>query len=280
MTDTIQLLWLFLVILLLIGCYYLFLRAKKYRRRQLEQQPLPAEWKAILDRNVPLYKLLPDNLKNELYGHINVFLDEKQFEGCAGLEITDEIRVTVAAFACILLLNRKTDYYPGFQSILVYPWTFISTETSWQGVVQVVKDQARLGESWHRGPIVLSWDSVMHGALDIKDGHNVVLHEFAHKLDEEDSPGQLDGTPKLGQRSRYVSWGRVMQKEYDDLRKKADRGSESVLDYYGATNPAEFFAVLTETFFEKPSQLKRKHPELYEETRKFYKMDPVSWGVD
>lgn len=235
----------------------------------------PSAWVTILETNVPLYARLPANMKRELQGLIQVFVDEKLFVGCAGLEIDDEIKVTIAAFACILLLNRKHGYYPGFRSIYVYPNTYIAKSKSWDGLVESVSRDVRLGESWHRGPMVLSWDAVLHGALDIKDGHNVALHEFAHKLDEED--GSVDGVPLLTQRSHYVSWARTMSIEFETLQKKSRRGNKSVLDHYGASEPAEFFAVLTETFFEKPSQLNAKHPELYEEVRKYYGLNPIEW---
>jgi len=270
--------WILVLILLVLTCYLLFFQATTVKRRRLFSQPFPENWREVLHHNVPLYELLPAKLKDELRGHINVFINEKKFRGCGGLEITDEIRVTVAAFACILLLNRKSRYYPNFNSIFVYPRTYLAKTSSWDGVVEIVEKEARLGESWHRGPIVLSWDSVLHGALDIKDGHNVVLHEFAHKLDEED--GSMDGAPRLNQRSHYVSWARVMQKEFEELQRKAKKGDETVMDHYGSTDPAEFFAVLTETFFEKPKLLKDKHPELYEEAQRFFNLDPVSWFSD
>ncbi|MDC0358983.1 zinc-dependent peptidase, partial [Oligoflexia bacterium] len=162
-----------------------------------------------------------------------------------------------------------------FDSILIYPSTYVANQGSFDGFVESVEKRARLGESWRRGPIVLSWDAVLHGASDIRDGQNVVLHEFAHKLDEED--GALDGAPKLTHRAHYITWARVMQAEFDTHQQKAQRGQDTVLDHYGAGEPAEFFAVLTETFFEKPKQLKSKHPELYEEAKRFFNLDPVSW---
>lgn len=251
-------------------------RARARRRAELFATPLPAEWVAILGRNVPLYARLPEELREELGGHVNVFLDEKRFTGCGGLEITDEIKVTIAAQACVLLLGRKAAYYPRFSSIFVYPGAYFAEGATRAGDVTVVETQLRAGESWQGGPLVLSWDDVRGGSRDVRDGHNVVLHEFAHKLDQED--GRADGAPLLGQRSRYVTWARVLAGEYDELVEKVGRGQRTVLDDYGATDPAEFFAVLTETFFEKPRQLKKKHPELYEEVQAFYKVDPLEWG--
>ena len=248
---------------------------RRSRRKRLFSSSFPDEWVAILEQNVPLYRLLPEPLRRELHGHINVFLGEKIFEGCGGLEMTDEIRVTIAAQACILLLNRSTKCYPRLISILVYPSTYVAKEVQRAGSAEVADVQVRLGESWQHGAVVLSWDSVMRGASDIKDGHNVVMHEFAHQLDQED--GAADGAPILEQRSQYVTWARVLSRDYEQLRKKARRGRRTVMHRYGASNPAEFFAVLTETLFEKPKQLKKKHPELYDEIKGFYKVDPLEW---
>jgi len=207
-------------------------------------------------------------------GHVQVFLSEKRFEGCGGLQITDEVRVTIAAQACVLLLHRPSDDYPELSSILVYPTTYLvpGSHTGPGGLVSE-DSQARLGESWTRGEVVLVWDSVLSGAADIHDGHNVVLHEFAHQLDQEDGVG--DGAPILPRRSMYVAWARVLGHEFDHLVRDVERHHRTLLDRYGATNPAEFFAVATETFFEKPSQLRLKHPDLYAQLRTFYQQDPV-----
>jgi Mlc titration factor MtfA (ptsG expression regulator) len=251
-------------------------RAWRRRRRQrIAERPLPPEWQRILERNMPLYRGLPEDLRRQLHGHIQLFLHDKRFEGFDGLEITDEMRVTIAGNACVLLLNRPHDHFGNFSSIYVYPSTFVSQQTRYDGLVQSIGQQARLGESWHRGPVVLAWDSVRSGVRDIHDGHNVVLHEFAHKLDDAD--GSVDGAPILPEPSQHLSWARVMQREYEQLRRQAGRGARTLLDHYGATAPAEFFAVLVETFYEKPRQLKRKHPELYEAMRECFRVDPLAW---
>ncbi len=136
-------------------------------------------------------------------------------------------------------------------------------------------EEVRLGESWRTGAVVLAWDEILHGALDPMDGQNIVFHEFAHQLDQED--GVADGTPIIEKRSRYISWARVLSREFKVLQKKASHGMNTVMDHYGATDPTEFFAVATETFFEKPSQLKLKHPALYEELKGYYQLDPATW---
>jgi Mlc titration factor MtfA (ptsG expression regulator) len=243
------------------------------KRKDLAARPFAPEWEKIIETNVPLYKRLPDSLKEQLHGLIHIFLAEKSFEGCGGLELTDEIKVTIAAQASMLLLNRKTSYFRKLRTILVYPHTYVARAVSSNGVVVIDGRSVRLGESWQNGPVVLAWDSVTGGTRNITDGRNVVLHEFSHQLDQED--GAADGAPILEHRSSYVTWARVLGEEYEALRKK--RRGKAVMDKYGATNPAEFFAVATETFFEKPKQMKKKHPELYDELRDYYKLDPLQW---
>jgi Mlc titration factor MtfA (ptsG expression regulator) len=251
---------------------------KAKRRKQLREVPFPPEWLPIIERNFPLYRGLPEADRAELLGHIQVFLAEKRFEGCGGLEITDEIRVTIAAQACLLLLHRETDYYPLLGSILVYPGQYVAevSEDSPGGIVDEGLDE-RIGETWSQGSVVLSWEDVQQDAVDIHDGLNVTLHEFAHQLDEE--YGDSDGVPRLGDPSRYPDWARVMKAAYEQLRHDVHRGRPTVLDEYGATDPAEFFAVATECFFEKPAALKRKHPELYEQLKLFYRQDPATYPV-
>ena len=247
---------------------------KKSRRAKFRAEPFPEQWLRILERNVSMYAALPPDDQRELQGHIQVFLAEKEFEGCGGLELTDEIRVTIAAQACILLLHRETDYYPGLYTILVYPSTFVANTRHWSEDGTVVEGpQARLGEAWRHGPVVLAWDEVEADAADVRDGHNVVFHEFAHKLDEED--GAEDGVPALPRRSMYLAWARVLGREYARLRRDAERGRPTVLDKYGAENPTEFFAVATESFFTNPVKLRARHPELYAELAEFYLQDPA-----
>jgi Mlc titration factor MtfA (ptsG expression regulator) len=246
---------------------------RRRRRRVLRAAPLPVEWQEILLRNLPPYRHLTKALQKDLQGDMNVFLDEKSFEGCGGLELTDEIRVTIAGQACLLILNRDAGWYPRLDTILVYPSTYVAQG---RGAHGDVGNSVRLGESWDTGAVVLAWDSVKRGALNFDDGHNVTLHEFAHQLDQED--GNADGAPILEQRSAYRSWARILSGEYKRLIKRSKRGRRSVMDDYGATNPAEFFAVATETFFEEPEQLAKKRPELFDELKGYYHLDPREWG--
>jgi Mlc titration factor MtfA (ptsG expression regulator) len=241
----------------------------------VREQPFPQFWIEVLEHCVPYYRYLDENDRIELRQHILVFLDEKRFEGCGGLTITDEIRVSIAAQACLLLLHRKTDYYPTMNTILVYPEAYVvRVKRQGPGGMIEERDEVRLGESWHRGEVVLSWDDVKKGAYTVNDGLNVVLHEFAHQLDALD--GVTDGAPVLPKRAMYADWSRVFSGEYEQLAQDLMRNQPTLLREYATTNPAEFFAVTTEVFFEKPLALRRKHPELYEQMSAFYQQDPAS----
>jgi Mlc titration factor MtfA (ptsG expression regulator) len=247
---------------------------KKRRRRRIRRRPFPAAWLEILRRNVPYYDRLTSEQQEELRGDIQVFVAEKNFEGCGGVTMTDEIRVTIAAYASILLLGRPHEFYPRLQSILVYPDTYRAPSVR-RGPMNTVTEQVetRLGESWQTGAVVVAWNPMRHRASDPDPAHNVVLHEFAHQLDQEN--GRVDGAPLLSHGSRYVVWARILTAEYEALVADAQAGRPTVLDKYGATAPAEFFAVATECFFEKPHLLQTGHPELYDELRRFYRQDPV-----
>ncbi len=247
---------------------------KKWRRNRIAAQRFPDAWLAMIERNVRFYARLPSEDKKELQKHILIFVAEKHFEGCGGLEITDEIKITIAAQACILLLHRKTDYYPGLTSILVYPRSYVVPKAKHLiGGVVVEGPDVRLGESWRHGSVVLSWDDARRSADDIHNGHNVVLHEFAHQLDSSGARG--DSTPVLKRRSSYITWARILRKDYQKLRRQVGHKRETVLDEYAATNPAEFFAVATEYFFEMPKELRKSYPNLYEELKRFYQQDPA-----
>jgi len=250
---------------------------RRRRRAQLRAQPFPAAWLEVLE-TLPLYRRLDEADQAELRGHLQVFLAEKTFEGCGGQAIDDRVRVTIGAQACLLLLHRETDYFPDLGSILVYPSGYQAAhEEVGPGGVVTEGTSHRLGESWTRGAVVLAWDSVLGGAARLNDGENVTLHEFAHQLDQED--GEADGAPILATRSAYGPWAEVLGHDYEQLQAAVQRGRRSLIDAYGATNPAEFFAVATEVFFERPRRLKRKHPELYEQLRDFYRQDPAEQRV-
>jgi hypothetical protein len=218
-----------------------------------------------------------------LEGLTQVFLTEKNFEGCGGLVITDEIKVCIAAQACVLLLHRTTDYYSPLRSILVYPRKYYTdTVRHLGGGVVEERRVVRLGEAWQTGAVVLAWDAVCAGMADSEVGTNVVLHEFAHFLDFED--GYTNGAPLLApsesQRAGKTgrsAWAETLSAEFENLRTKAQKGEEIYLDVYGTTNPAEFFAVATEAFFESPHDMKAEGPKLYDELKQFYRQDPAEW---
>ncbi|NNG01972.1 MAG: zinc-dependent peptidase [Desulfobacteraceae bacterium] len=252
----------------------LFKRHRRNTRRRLAlQAPFPVEWNEILNANLPPYTKFSDDLRHQLQDKMKIFLAEKSFEGCDGLTVTDEMRVTIAAQACLLLLNRPSKNYPKLSSILIYPSAYMVKDGG-RAPHNAKTTSVRLGESWSHGTVVLAWDSVKHGARNFKDSRNVTMHEFAHQLDQAD--GRADGAPILEERSAYSSWAAVFSKEFEKLQ-KGKRKRRSVLNRYGATNPAEFFAVATESFFEKPKQMRKKHPELYEELHDYYKVDPMEW---
>lgn len=245
------------------------------RRRKLGEEPFPAAWAAIVDRNVPCCRSLHPDERRRLEDLIKVFVAEKHFEGCGGLAITDEIKVTIAAQACLLLLNLQHDYYERLVSILVYPETF-HFEQEEQGPAGTVAETRRpvLGLSTSTGAVVLSWPDTLNGALRPDDGMNVVFHEFAHQLDQLD--GAMDGAPVLNSASFYREWARVLSREYLRLQAAVEMDAPSLISDYGATKPAEFFAVVTELFFERPADLQQYHPELYEEFRQYFRQDPAT----
>jgi Mlc titration factor MtfA (ptsG expression regulator) len=253
---------------------------KQRRRRNLTRKPFPAAWRSTITQNVPIFRRLQQADQIELLGHVQVFLAEKHFEGCGGLELTDEIRITIAAQACLLLLHRKTDYYPQLTSILVYPSSYTAHEKRHLGAnIWEEGDEDRLGHTGRRlGSLVLAWDDARRSAADPWDGRNLVLHEFAHQLDFEDYA--TDGAPALATKADYQSWARVMSREFAALRTAAQTGIPTVLDIYGAENPAEFFAVVTEAFFERPRALCAGHPDLYAEFARFFRQDPIQYSAE
>lgn len=250
---------------------------RRRRREVLFGRPMPPEHAAILARNLPLYRALPPDRRRDLGGLVNIFLDDKQFVGCAGLVVTEEMRVTVAGNACLLLLGGERRTYPGFKTVLMYPDAFVTNQTSYDGLVETRERSVRSGESWERGPVVLAWADIEEDLQHAGDGRNVVLHEFAHKLDEENA--QMDGLPILPERSQYAEWRAVLSREYQALQRHADTGEPALLDPYGAESPAEFFAVATEAFFEMPGTLQQQLPDLYHQLRRYYNLDPAAWRV-
>ena len=245
-------------------------------RKELGKEPFPPEWSQVVERNVPYCRCLHPDERRRLEDLIKVFISEKHFEGCAGLTITDEIKVTVAAQACLLLLNLHHDYYAKLVSILVYPesFDFEQEERGPAAGTVSVTNRPVMGLSSSTGAIVLSWPDTIRGGQSPDDGMNVVFHEFAHQLDQLD--GTMDGAPALENRSMYRDWAQVLGSEYRRLQEEVVTGTPSLIGDYGATRPAEFFAVVTELFFEKPIELQQEHSALYEEFRQYYHQDPAA----
>lgn len=251
---------------------------KKWRRKRLIKKTFPDQWNALLNRNVPYIQHLPSDLQNKLKGLVQVFVDEKNFEGCAGLEITDEIRVTIAAQASILMLgiDDLSSFYNDLRSVLVYPKPYVAKIKNRHNSFFVQEGfQRRRGEAWSRGQVVLAWNEVKKGASDIHDGQNLAFHEFAHQLDYE--YGATDQIENSYDESHFLSWARVVGGEYEKFLRAIKHNQQTLIDTYGATNLAEFFAVITECFFEKPRELKNKHPDLYQQLQEFYQQDPASY---
>ena len=260
------------LVLLSICVYFYYLR---WRDRWVRSQPFPAQWQGFLTTALPVYSSLSEQEQLRLRQLMLLFLAKKHFYGCAGIVVTDEMRVTIAAEACLLLLNKGWSVYPSLQSILVYPSVFqVDRQVRREDGTVASEGRHVLGESWENGKVVLSWDDVEHGVADFSDGHNVVLHEFAHQLDA--ASGATNGAPPL-RRNSYRSWARVFADNFENLRLRSRKRQKTVMDKYGGSSPAEFFAVATETFFEKPRQLHQKRPELYRELSRYYQLDPRLW---
>lgn len=248
---------------------------KQYRRKRIVAEAFPEPWLDILHQNVEHYTYLSGEERKKLQDDLRIFLAEKNWEGGSGFTLNDEIRVTIAAQASLLTLCLEHDYFPNVETIVVYPAAYrvLDRDIGPGGIIEESEEE-RLGEAWDDGPIVLSWADVVSGGRDPEDGHNVVLHEFAHKLDMQD--GDALGTPRLATTAQYDTWYAVMTAEFDRFVEQTNAGRETVLDEYGATNAAEFFAVATECFFEKPRQLHKKHKPLYTVLRDYYRQDPAA----
>jgi MtfA peptidase len=251
---------------------------RDHRRAEARARPFPPEWEAIVRANVAHYCALDDAERAELHAMMQVFLEEKQWEGCGGLDLTDEIRVTIAALACLLHLGLPHDYYRNVQSILVYPSTVVPPARH-PGVFERMDGTVEetpfpiLGQAFVQGPVILVWDAVLHGARHPEQGHNVVYHEFAHKLDMLD--GSSNGTPLLPDRNQFAEWVAVCSREFLRLRRLAENGQKTFLDSYGTKNEAEFFAVATEEFFDRPLALQKHAPDLYRVLSAYYRQGPA-----
>ncbi len=245
------------------------------RREEIREQPFPEAWLGYIEKNVGHNAYLSESDQATLRDDLRILISEKTWEGGGGLELTEEMQVTIAAEASLLLLGLDHEFYPNVESIVVYPKDYVAPARTRDpsGVVDEY-GSTRLGEAWDNGPVVISWSDAQAGSINPTDGHNVVLHEFAHKLDMRD--GAADGVPKLADDAQYETWAEVMSAEFQELVAQTEKGHKSLIDSYGATNPAEFFAVTTECFFEKPVLMQEHHARLYTALRDFYHQDPAA----
>lgn len=247
------------------------------RQGRLMRRRVPPEWPAILRRRAPVCARLPKPLAKRLYRHMQVFLADKHFYGCDGLEVTEEMRVTIAGLACLLTLNRGPEGHQQVNAILLYPDAFVvRREETDEAGVRWSEVHALSGESWDSGRVVLSWADVCAGSEPSVAPYNVVLHEFAHQLDSESGHG--DGAPALASGREYAEWADVLGRAFEALRSAVAQGHRpDVMDEYAAETPAEFFAVATETFFERPHALREQYSELYALFERYFGLDPAGW---
>ncbi|MFW6157843.1 MAG: zinc-dependent peptidase [Planctomycetota bacterium] len=243
---------------------------RKLRRRKILAGPFPDEWLRTIERDVPPYRALTDAQQARLRDLVQVFVAEKNWEGCAGLELSDESRVIIAAYACLLIVELDPDSYDHVITILVYPDEYHAPhKTVTEEGFEREDLQARLGEAWSQGVVVIAWA----GGVGFGEIRNVVIHEFAHQLDMLNSV--VDGTPPLRDAPSVAEWRQVMKAECERFRRQVEVGRPTFLDPYGATSPAEFFAVASETFFEDPAGLRREEPTLYRMLSGYYRQDPA-----
>jgi hypothetical protein len=258
----------------------LFRWLRNRRRRALLREPFPQPWKDLLEENVRSYRRLTAAEQGRVRDYVQIFAAEKHWEGCGGQQITDEVRVTVAGLVAILVLGLEAEYFDHVLSILVYPDAYVARASTGAGPGVIIEgDSARQGEAWYRGPVILSWSDVLAGGLERVHGRNLVFHEFAHQLDMLNGR-RADGVPPLETAAQAERWTKVVGEHYRELVHDCSRGHAALLDCYGATSPAEFFAVATETFFQRPSAMQHRHPELYACLREFYRQDPVARETD
>lgn len=246
-----------------------------WRRQRIARRAFPAAWRNIVRRRVPLVRELPAAQQLRLKKHIQVLLAEVPFIGCAGLVVSEEMRVTIAAQAAFLLLGRGGSF-SNLREVLVYPGHFVvpHSEAGAGGVVHESRN-VLAGQSWQRGQVIVAWEAARDGAADPHDGANVVIHEFAHQLDQD--TGAANGAPYVGRGGLQQAWAKVMNQEFHALQTRLARAEPGLIDPYAATDPAEFFAVASELFFEKPGALATERPALYEQLSRCYRLDPLTW---
>ncbi|WP_299076057.1 M90 family metallopeptidase [uncultured Ruegeria sp.] len=265
----------FLTIVALIAGALIFHQwSKSQARKSLLAAPLTTYQSDLIESHVPIVRRLPPDLRAKLDGKVNLFLDQVNFFGCDGLEVTEEMQLSVAAQASLLVANNDM-WYDNLTTILIYPNAFKSRQSKHSGYVVTEKEVIRTGESWNRGPVILSWAHSQQGAMNDHDGQNVVFHEFAHQID--DLSGSTNGVPVLSRGQSFDEWESVFLTAYNAHVRAVETGQPVVIDPYGAEGHEEFFAVAVEVFFEKPQALKQENPEVYEQLEKLFHLDPAAW---
>lgn len=251
----------------------MFALTRSGRIRKALDQPFPETWRSLLAASMVHWGMLDDAERARLEDSIRVFLVDKKWQAARDFDLTPEVRVLISAMACLLILGLDYSAYDTVSWIEVHPTTVVRTGVRGTGVEGVVSDAPLpiLGEASYAGPVVIAWDSALADARHPEHGHNVVYHEFAHKLDMGDQ--LVDGTPRFDDADERLRWIQVCTLEFERLR-RGEGGP--LLDPYGATNPAEFFAVATEVFFDRPMDLHRDKPDLYGVLQSFYRQDPAA----
>jgi len=263
------------LLVLVAGTFGYWVWSRRQTRSRLLATELSDEQRVIVDRQVPLTRRLPVELRSKLEGKISLFLDQIQFIGCNGLEVTEEMRLSIVAQACLLVVNTDT-WYENLHTILIYPGAFKSKRSRRSGYVVTEREIVRTGESWARGPVILSWQHAQEGAVNDHDGHNVVFHEFAHQID--DLSGRTDGVPNLGNDQNISVWAKAFMEAYRRHVHHIEHERRTLLDAYGAEGPEEYFAVAVEAFFERPAALRHAEPAVYEQLSKLFRLDPSKWA--
>ena len=267
--------WYFILFAIVAGYAAWRWDAARKRRVALLSAPLSDEdWDAVLEM-VPIVAKMPLALQGRLHGKVNLFLDQVSIYGKGGLDVDRDMELSIAAQACLLIVNTDA-WYKTLKTVLLYPGAFRPRRPKRDGFLVHEDKSVVLGESWTHGPVILSWPHAEQGAINDVDGHNVVIHEFAHQLDA--LSGHTDAVPILSSGQDFGTWEAVMMEGYDRHLANVERRRKTVLDEYGATNYVEFLAVSIEVFFEKPKKLQREYPELYSQIALLLRLDPLTWN--
>ncbi|MDB5313117.1 MAG: hypothetical protein JWO38_7319 [Gemmataceae bacterium] len=254
---------------------FFFSWLRNRRRRKLLAQPFPIRWEGFLRQNVAHYPRLSAAEQARLRDITRVLVAEKKWEGGRGLFVTEEMKVTIAAQAALLLVGADHDYYARVDSFVVYPGAFRTPvlEDAWED--DDLSDQELDGQAVYRGPVIVSWEDVLPEGREPDYGYNLVIHEFAHQLDFLDN--LVNGTPPLGDPALEARWRYVMTVAFEDHRRALAEGDDLFFTEHAASSETEFFADATEAFFCRPEDMKEMYPEVYQLLEAYYRVDPVKW---